>query len=298
MSEVIERAYAKLNVCLRVLGRRDDGYHDLESLILPLELHDTVTVEPAETFSVTDEGARAGELAAAGGETRVAKAAEIAARRADRAAASARVVIQKRVPVAAGMGGGSADAAALLRALGSLWGLPQGALAEVAAEVGSDVPALLAPEAVFVRGRGDRVAPVHAQPTIWVVAPLPFRVRTPDAYAWWDEAPVTGSDPGATVGALETGRLERLGEALFNDLQFGVAQRHPQVTEAIEAFTIAGALGAIMTGSGPTVVALVSGEEHAQSLANAVPGSFVTTGPPRTMGYRSGVDSLPTGLET
>jgi 4-diphosphocytidyl-2-C-methyl-D-erythritol kinase len=289
VSVVVERAHAKLNVCLRVLGRREDGYHDIESLILPLELHDTVIVEPAETFSVTVEGERAGELAAAGGESLVAKAAEIAARWADRGAASARVVIQKRIPVAAGLGGGSADAAAFLRAFVSLGVLSPSALADVAAEVGSDVPAMLGPDAVFVRGRGERVAPVHAQPTTWVVAPLPLRVRSEQAYGWWDDAPVTGPDPGASVGALETGRLERLGEALFNDLQFGVVKRHPQIAEAIEAFAVAGALGAIMTGSGPTVVALASDDDHAQSLASVVPGSFMTTGPPRTMSSRSGV---------
>lgn len=283
MSVVVERAHAKLNVCLRVLRRREDGYHDIESLILPLELHDTVTVEPASAFSVAVEGERADELSAAGGESLVAKAAEIVASRADRAAASARVVIHKRIPVAAGMGGGSADAAGLIRALGSLWGLPQSALAEAAAEVGSDVPAMLAPEPVFVRGRGEQVAPVHAQHTVWVVAPLPFGVRSGDAYAWWDEASATGPDPGATIAALEAGRLERLGEALFDDLQAGVVQRHPEVAEVVEAFAAAGALGAIMTGSGPTVVALAANEAHARSLAASVPGSFVSTGPPRTM---------------
>ena len=289
MSAIVERADAKLNVCLRVLRRRDDGYHDIESLILPLELHDIVTVEPAADFRVTVEGERADELRRAGGESLVTRTAELVARRTDRAAASVSVLIDKRIPVGAGLGGGSSDAAALLRAFVKLGALSAEAGAEVAAEVGSDVPALLVHEAVFVRGRGEGVSPVHAQPTVWVIAPLRFEVRSADAYAWWDETPSTGPDPGATVAALETGTVERLGESLFNDLEAGVVARRPEVAEAIEALVSAGALGAIMSGSGPTVVALAIDEEHARSVSASVPGSFVTTGPPRTIGDRSGV---------
>ena len=197
-------------------------------------------------------------------------------------APSAHLTIDKRVPVAAGMGGGSADAAAALRALDRLWGtaLEPSALDEVAARVGSDVPALLGGGAVFAAGRGERVHRVHVQTTSWVAKPLGFAVRTPDAFAWWDAEGATGPDAGALIAAAETGNDELLGHALFNDLQAPVVARHPEISETIETFIDAGALGAVMTGSGPTVVALATHLAHADRLARAVPGSFVASGPP------------------
>jgi 4-diphosphocytidyl-2-C-methyl-D-erythritol kinase len=279
---VVEHAHAKLNVFLRVLGRRDDGYHDIETVLLPLDLYDVVTVTPSEAFEVEVAGPRADDLREAGGESLLARAAA-RFERATQRPVRARVELDKRIPVAAGMGGGSADAAALLRALGRLHDVATQDLLEVAAEVGSDVPGLLIGGAVHVSGRGERLAPVHAQTTTWVVRPFPFGVSTPDAYAWWDAAPATGPDPGALIAALETGNDELLGSALYDDLQGPVIERHPQVGEAIEGFAVAGALGAVMTGSGPTVVALARHLGHADALAAAVPGSFVVTGPPRTM---------------
>ena len=147
--------------------------------------------------------------------------------------------------------------------------------------MGSDVPSLLHEGASFVSGRGDRVAPVHVVTTWWVVHPFEFGVRTPDAYAWWDEDGGTpGPDGGAVIAAAETGNDELLGSALFNDLQEPVIARHPEIGEAIEAFNRAGALGSVMAGSGPTVVALARHLGHADELAAAVPGSYVTSGPP------------------
>jgi 4-diphosphocytidyl-2-C-methyl-D-erythritol kinase len=276
------RAHAKLNVFLRVLGRRDDGYHDLESLILPLDLHDLVTVMPGGSgIELECVGPRAAEIPAAE-ENLVLVAARALAETAGIEAPVARIALDKRIPVAAGMGGGSADAAAVLRALDRLWGTgrtPQD-LADIATAIGSDVPALLHEGAVFVAGRGERVHPVLAQSTTWVIAPQAFAVRTPDAFAWWDEAGVTGPDTGALVAAAETGNDALLGHALFNDLQSPVAARHPEVASTVEALLEAGALGAVMTGSGPTVVALTAGLAQAERLAEVVDGSFVAAGPP------------------
>ncbi|MGE5225954.1 MAG: 4-(cytidine 5'-diphospho)-2-C-methyl-D-erythritol kinase [Planctomycetaceae bacterium] len=282
MSErIVERAHAKLNVFLRVLGRRDDGFHDVETLLLPLEVHDLVTVEPADAFAVEVTGPRAEELARAGGESLVARAAAAVARATGLPAPPAvRVTIDKRVAVAAGMGGGSADAAAVLRALGRLLGAGRDDLVTIAAEVGSDVPALVHGGPVFAEGRGERVTPVHAVTSHWVVAPLPFPVSAADAYAWWDAHPRTGPDPGALIAALETGNDELLGSALYDDLAPGVLAHHPEVAATIEAFEGAGALGAVMTGSGPTVVALARHLGQADALAAGVPGAFATSGPP------------------
>ena len=282
MSEpVVERAHAKLNVFLRVLGRRADGYHDIETLLLPLELHDVVTVRPAERFSVDVVGVRAAELTSAGGESLVARAADAFARSTGLGARpSVAITVDKRIPVTAGMGGGSADAAAVLRALGRLRGVDRAELLAIAAEVGADVPALVHGGVVFAEGRGERVTGVHAVTTQWVVAPLAFGVRTPDAYGWWDEDPRTGPDPGALIAAFETGNDELLGSALFDDLQAGVVARHPEVGATLQMLEAAGALGAVMTGSGPTVVALARHLGHADALAAAVPGAFVTSGPP------------------
>lgn len=283
MSEpVVEHAPAKLNVFLRVVARRDDGYHDIQTVLLPLDLHDVLTITPSDVFAVEVVGPRAAELDAAGGETLLRRVAEAFA---DAAGTPSRVevVLDKRIPVAGGMGGGSADAAALLRALGRLHGIGSSGLVEIAAAVGSDVPGLLSGDATYAAGRGERTSPLHAQTTTWVVRPFPFAVSTADAYGWWDEHGATGPDAGALIAALETGNDELLGGALFDDLQGPVVARHPEVGETIERFLAAGALGAVMTGSGPTVVALARHLGHAEALTAAVPGSFVVTGPPRTM---------------
>jgi 4-diphosphocytidyl-2-C-methyl-D-erythritol kinase len=295
MTSVTRPASAKLNVFLRILGARDDGYHDIQTAILPLELHDLVTVEEADELQVVVAGEGADALAAAGGESLAGRAAHAWATAAGVGAPRARITIEKRIPVAAGLGGGSADAGATLLALDELFGsaLAPEALAEAASTVGSDVPALLVGGPVFADGRGERVVPLHAVTTHWVVLPLGFAVRAADAYAWWDERPRIGPDPGALVAAIETGDDELVGSAMFDDLQPAVAARHPEVERAVAAFGDAGALGAVMSGSGPTVVALARHLGHADRIAAAVPGSFVTVcappTSPRTMSPPSGV---------
>jgi 4-diphosphocytidyl-2-C-methyl-D-erythritol kinase len=287
---IVRAAHAKLNVFLRVLGRRVDGYHEIQTVILPVDLHDVVTVESAAHLEVVVTGPRAGDLACAGGESLVARAAEewTAATGLEPAA---RITVDKRIPIAAGLGGGSADAAATILALDELHGtgLSTEARLGIAAAVGADVPALVLGGAVFAAGRGERVTQIHAQTTNWVITPAPFPVRASDAYGWWDEEGGTGPDPGVVIAAVEAGNDETLGPVLFDDLQRPAAAHHPEIAGTIEAFLKAGALGAVMTGSGPTVVALARHVAHADQLRDAVPGSFVATGPPRTMGLPSGV---------
>jgi 4-diphosphocytidyl-2-C-methyl-D-erythritol kinase len=139
---ITERAHAKLNVFLRVLGRRPDGFHDIQTLILPLDLADVISVEEAEATTVRVEGTRAADLADAGGESLCARAVE-AFTAATAIATAVEVHVDKRIPVAAGMGGGSADAAAVLRALARMHGVDPAGLSDVARSVGADVPALL-----------------------------------------------------------------------------------------------------------------------------------------------------------
>jgi 4-diphosphocytidyl-2-C-methyl-D-erythritol kinase len=279
--EITLRAHAKLNVFLRVLGRRADGFHDLESLMLPLELHDLLTVRRADHLRLDVKGPQSARIPTDQGNL-VLVAGRALLDAANLREAGADIELDKRVPVAAGLGGGSADAAAALHALNALGGCGLGAteLHALGAVVGSDVPALLANQPVFVTGRGEHVTPVHVPITWWVVKPFGFEVRTQEAFGWWDADPATGPDTGVLIAAAETGNDELLGSALFNDLQAPVTARHPEISDAIEAFLEAGALGAVMTGSGPTVVALASNLSHADRLAEAVGGSTVTSGPP------------------
>jgi 4-diphosphocytidyl-2-C-methyl-D-erythritol kinase len=283
MTPIVRAAHAKLNVFLRVLGRRPDGYHDIESLILPISLHDVITVEPAEGLGVEVVGPTSAAVPA-GQENLALRAAVALAAEAGGAgrAPGAKVLIEKRIPVAAGLGGGSADAAAALLALDELWSLGLGAagLMDVARSVGSDVPALLLGEPAYVRERGDVVERVLVQPTTWVLATTDVGVSAGDAYAWWDADPSTGPDPGALIAAAETGNDRLLGSAIFNDLQGPVTGRHPWVAATCGALVAAGAHGAVMTGSGPTAVALCS-FATARDVADAVPGSLVVDAPPR-----------------
>lgn len=289
MSEpIVRRAYGKINVFLRVLGRREDGYHDIESLVLPVSLFDTVQVGSGKGISLELEGEPAllaplreadpdGNLALVAART-LAREAGI-----DTDTTGAHIHIVKCIPVAGGMAGGSADAAVVLRALNELWrcGFDDGRLLELGVRVGSDVPAMLTGGPVMVRGRGEVLHPVYATPTPWIVKSLDFQVSAADAYRWWDEDGArSGPDGGAVLAALETGATGSLGASVFNDLEPGILARHPEVAEVRDALLAAGAEAAFVSGSGPTVVALAPHVIHADKIAERVPGSVVVMGPP------------------
>lgn len=281
-SSVQRSAPAKINACLRVLGLREDGYHELESLVLPLDLADDVTARPSTKLRVDVRGdSDLVDAVRAGGMNLALVAALALSESCGSTSGGAVVEIAKRIPVAAGLGGGSADAAATLHALNELWkcGLDLEVLLGIGEQVGSDVPALLVGGPVVMKGRGEHVESIAAQATHWAVKTFDFATRSPDAYRWWDEAAhVSGPDPGVLYAAAESGSLETLGGGLFNDLEEPVVRRHPEVGDAKRAFLEAGALGAVMSGSGPTVVALARHPMDAQRLAGLVPGAFVAAG--------------------
>lgn len=274
---VVETAPAKLNLFLRVLGRRDDGYHNVETVILPLSLADQVTVEPIpDDLRVITSGPLAEEVPE--GEENLALRAAVRLRDSLRRKDGAKIGIDKRIPVAAGLGGGSADAAATLRVLGQAWSAGDSTLDQVGAMVGSDVPALLEGGPVLVRGRGQPVEPIEVPPTNWVLLTQSFGVSAADAYRWWDEdGGPTGPHPQPVIDALRAGDLEVLHGLLFNDLERSVSRRHPEIVEAIRQLLEAGALAAIMCGSGPTVAGLCRDEGHAQAVAREARGTPVTT---------------------
>jgi 4-diphosphocytidyl-2-C-methyl-D-erythritol kinase len=272
-------AHAKVNLFLRVISRREDGYHEIESLVVPISLADRVVVRPAEELRVEI----AGEPAFSPGGLNLALVAALALADACAEAGGALVEIEKRIPVAGGLGGGSADAAATLLALNELWGCEVDAatLEQIGERIGSDVPAMLSGEAVLMGGRGERLAPAEVPPFHWVLIRLGFGVRSPDAYRWWDEdGGGTGPDPDALLAAATAGDAEALGPLLFNDLERPVAARHPEIGEAARALIESGALGAIMSGSGSSVIGLARDAVHARELAARFEGAEPVVGPP------------------
>jgi 4-diphosphocytidyl-2-C-methyl-D-erythritol kinase len=279
---VRRRAHAKLNVFLRVLSPRDDGYHELQSLVVPLSLADDVAVSSADRLHVEVVGATevAGGVPAGG--LNLALVAALALAEACEVSDGAEIRIEKRIPVAAGLGGGSADAGAAISALNELWscGLDRAGLADIGARVGSDVPATLAPGAVLMAGRGEMLEDVEVPERWWVVVPMPFGVRSPDAYRWWDEGVrATGPDPAAVIDATRAGDVERLGPLLFNDLEAPVFAHHPELAETKRRLLEAGALGAVMSGSGSSIAGLARDEEHARSLGAGLEGAIPASGP-------------------
>lgn len=272
-------AHAKVNLFLRVISTREDGYHEIESLVVPISLADRIVVRPAEELRVEIVG----EPALSPGGLNLALVAALALADACAEAGGALVEIEKRIPVAGGLGGGSADAAATLLALNELWGCEVDAatLEQIGERVGSDVPAMLFRESVLMGGRGERLAPAEVPPFHWVLIRLGFGVRSPDAYRWWDEdGGGTGPDPDALLAAATAGDAEALGPLLFNDLERHVAARHPEIGEAARGLIESGALGAIMSGSGSSVIGLARDEAHARELAAGFERAEPVVGPP------------------
>jgi 4-diphosphocytidyl-2-C-methyl-D-erythritol kinase len=261
-------ARAKVNLFLRVLGRRPDGYHELETLIVPIELADRLEIhahsDPAQfrTLALSLEVIGPPHLVSGVpvDESNLVLRAARSLAEAVEVRGFADITLEKRVPAAAGLGGGSADAAATLRALNELWDcrLDDAALEEVAGILGSDVPALLAGGPAIARGRGERVEPVPVPSLRLALITFPFGVSTAEAFGWWDDdGGRTGPEPEPALAAAREGRPEALGDLLHNDLEHVVIQRRPAIGQAKERLLAAGAAGVVMCGSGPTLAALI-----------------------------------------
>jgi 4-diphosphocytidyl-2-C-methyl-D-erythritol kinase len=264
------RAWAKVNLFLRVLRTRDDGYHELETLIVPISLADRMVVhadaDPSfRTLSLSLEVTGPADLVSGvprDDSNLILKAAAALAERTG-VHGLADIALEKVIPVGAGLGGGSADAAAVLDVLNDLWGcgLSPEALRQVGATVGSDVPALMLGGPVRAAGRGERVEPARVMPLSIQLVTFPFSVSTPDAFRWWDAHGSTGPDTDALLAAAAPdGDLPAFARLMYNDLEQPVIHRYPEIAEAKKILLEGGALGAVMSGSGPSVVGLMAGE--------------------------------------
>ncbi|MCO6006779.1 4-(cytidine 5'-diphospho)-2-C-methyl-D-erythritol kinase [Actinoallomurus purpureus] len=270
------RVPAKVNLQLSVGPVRDDGYHDLVNVFHAVSLFDEVTAVPADALSVTVEGPAG---VPTGPDNLAARAATLLAEHIGRRPDVA-LHIRKDIPVAGGMAGGSADAAAALLACDVLWEsrLDRETLLELAARLGSDVPfALLGGTAVGL-GRGERLTPVEVLGEFhWVFGYADGGLSTPAVYAECDRLREAGEQDSVwprvsddLMAALKTGDAEALGRALHNDLQPAALSLRPSLREALATGRDAGALGAIVSGSGPTCAFLAASLGHSAELAAAL----------------------------
>jgi 4-diphosphocytidyl-2-C-methyl-D-erythritol kinase len=280
MTGVTVRVPAKVNLQLGVGPIRDDGYHDLVNVFHAVSLFDEVTAAPSGRLEVRVEGDSI-EGVPTDTDNLAAKAARLLAERIGVAPAVS-LRIRKSIPVAGGMAGGSADAAAALVACNELWqaGLPREELMELAAVLGSDVPfALLGGTAVGV-GRGERLTSALVRGRFhWVIAYADGGLSTPAVYAECDRIRGAGGERVAwprtsddLMSALATGDAHALGNALSNDLQPAALSLRPSLRRTLGAGRDSGALGAMVSGSGPTCAFLAGSETHALELADAVSG--------------------------
>ncbi|MCY0951832.1 4-(cytidine 5'-diphospho)-2-C-methyl-D-erythritol kinase [Streptomyces sp. H27-S2] len=277
---VTVRVPAKVNVRLAVGGARPDGFHDLANVFLAVSLFDEVTATAADALTVTCEGPDAHKVPL-DRTNLVARAAEALAARGGLDPA-VHLHIAKRIPVAGGMAGGSADGAAALLACDALWGLdtPRAELLEICAELGSDVPFSLVGGAALGTGRGELLTPVDAGTFHWVFAVADGGLSTPAVYREFDrlaaaagtEVPAPAASP-ELLAALASGDPDALAATLANDLQPAALSLRPGLAAVLAAGTGGGALAGMVSGSGPTTAFLVRDAEAAAKVAAGLDAS-------------------------
>jgi 4-diphosphocytidyl-2-C-methyl-D-erythritol kinase len=283
---VTVRAPGKINLYLAVGDRRDNGYHELTTVFHAVSLVDEVTVRSADVLSleITGEGAEA----LPHDERNLAwQAAELMAEHVGRAP-DVSIAIDKSIPVAGGMGGGSADAAAVLVALNSLWELavPRRDLHMLAAKLGSDVPFALHGGTALGTGRGEELATVLARNTFhWVLAFADGGLSTPAVFSELDRlrisrkpdvsVPPAIGEPGPVVAALAAGDPEQLAPLLGNELQAGALSLKSELRRVLRAGVEAGALAGIVSGSGPTCTFLCRSAAAAVDVGIELSGAGV-----------------------
>lgn len=288
MQSVTVRAPAKINLALAVGGLGSDGYHPLTTVYQAVDLCDEIRAVASDddkiTLTVTYDGRSAAETAQVPlDETNLAYRAADLLRRRTGVDLGLTMAIRKAIPVSGGMAGGSADAAAALLAADAVWGLgtPRSELLALAAQLGSDVPFCLFGGTAMGTGRGEQVSPVLARGSYcWVLGLADRGLSTPVVYAEFDRLhegtpPAEPEVPPALLAALRAGDPAALGAVLSNDLQEATLSLRPELAETLAVGDECGALGASISGSGPTTVFLAADEEHALDIALALTGAGV-----------------------
>jgi 4-diphosphocytidyl-2-C-methyl-D-erythritol kinase len=273
---VTVRVPAKVNVQLAVGAARADGFHDLANVFLAVGLYDEVTVTEADELRVTCEGPDAGEVPL--DRTNLAARAAIALAERYGRTPDVHIHIAKDIPVAGGMAGGSADGAGALVACDALWGTRAGRdeLLDICAELGSDVPFSLVGGAALGTGRGEKLTALEVGGTFhWVFAMAERGLSTPAVFREFDRLgegldipePVASQD---VLDALAKGDPAALAAAVSNDLQPAALSLFPELADTLDAGRAAGALAALVSGSGPTTAFLARDTESAAKIAEAL----------------------------
>jgi len=268
------RAHAKINLDLRVLGMRADGFHELRTVFQSLALHDTIDCIPRP-------GPFAIECDAAGvplDESNLVWRAASALWRALRLSGPVRDVLvrlHKRIPLQGGLGGGSTDAAATMLALAKVWRVPlrPNQLVDVATTLGADVAFFLSGGTALGLGRGDEVYPLADLPRHWIVLLVPgFGVSSPDAYEWYDSERELARGPVSREAQYVPGPWPSRAAQMINDLEAPIARHHPEIDQMKIALRRAGALAAAMSGSGSTVFGLFQKRRDAEAAVEHLSG--------------------------
>lgn len=283
MSEALRvLAPAKINLYLHVVGRRGDGYHLLDSLVAFADIGDRLSASPADRLSLELAGPEAGALRGTGDDNLVLRAARrLKAERRQPQPPGARMTLDKRLPVSAGIGGGSSDAAAALRLLGRLWGLPPPS-AQALAELGADVPACAAARPVWVGGVGEEIEAADGVPPAGIVLANPRRPLPTPAVFQARRGSFGAAGRFCPIPPGVAGLAERLAQCR-NDLTEAAVSLVPEIAAVLDRLAaLPGALLARMSGSGATCFALFADRAAAlaagRRLAEAEPGWWSAAG--------------------
>jgi 4-diphosphocytidyl-2-C-methyl-D-erythritol kinase len=297
--EIAVRVPAKVNVYLGVGPREDNGFHGLATVFQSLSVYDEVTIEAASEFSIVPQGEWKDSIPTDSSNL-AAKAIELVAQ-ATRHDPNVKLTIDKSIPVAAGLAGGSADAAAALVAADALWGNVVGrdALEDMADSLGSDVAFMLHGGCALGTGRGNILSPVMTRGSFhWVLATFRDGLSTPAVYSKLDE--LRGEDffeepevPTELLAALAQGNAVDLGKHLHNDLQRAAIALRPQLGKVLDFGLEQGALGGIVSGSGPTCAFLAHDEGSAIDLVVKLLGSGLVDGALHAHGPVHGARIIP-----
>jgi len=273
MLPVTIRAHAKINLDLRVLGMRPDGFHELRTVFQAISLYDSIRCIPREGPFAIECNVAGVPLDKSNLIWRAADALWRSLRRSG-PVRDAVIQLEKRIPLQAGLGGGSSDAAAVLMALAHAWRVPvrPSQLTDVAAHLGADVPFFLAGGTALGLGRGDEIYPLADLPRHWIVLLIPgFGVSTSEAYGWYDGEPELSRAPREAQHV--PGPWPSRAAQMINDLEAPLARHHPEIDQMKAALRRAGALAAAMSGSGSTVFGLFQKRRDAMTAVGRLQGS-------------------------